>query len=256
MKHSLIFIAIICGLVSCKSRSLEVVQAKELNKPATIESVISKFDSITDFSYTVDQVWKMGSSGSGDSLTGDCEFTRIPGDTIIGAHYKLTGNNIIMLYNGDLFLSANEDNKSVMIYKLDAYPDPGYRVISPMLYFLSYNEIMNEIKERYHNRPNTIIHLNDTIIGNKDAFRVKIVQKDTVIGQNHNEIYELIAFNKETLFPVFAAKIYITPGDIISGQTIEARFSRFHYSTAASDKAYDISSIPFNIQSITQAADK
>ena len=256
MKQQLIFIAIICGLLSCKSKSHDVIQVKAVNIPATIESVFSKFDRITDFSYRVDQVWKNKSSGTSDSLTGVCEFTRIPNDTIIGAHYMLTGDNITMLYNGDLFLYADEDKKSVVIYKLADYPDPRNRVIASMFYFLSYNEIMKEIQDRYHNKPNSIIRLNDTIINNREAFRLKIIEKDTVIGQNHDEIYKLIAFDKESLFPLFAAKIYNTPGDFISGQAIEARFSLFRYSTAASNKTYDISAIPFNIQTITQANNK
>ncbi len=256
MKQDLLFITIICGLVSCKSGPQDISQVKTSDTPVTIDSLINKFDSISDFSYKVDQLWKVTPSGTSHSLSGDCEFTRIPDDTIIGAHYKLTSDNITMLYNGDLFLYSDEDKKSVMIYKLAEYPDPRNRVLSSILYYLSYNEIMNEIKKRYLNRPNSIIPLTDTVINKREALRFKLIDKDTVVGENHTEVYKLVAFDRESLIPLVATKISITTGDSLSGQTIEAKFSSFLYSTAASSKTYDINAIPFNLQTITYAEEK
>lgn len=237
--------------LSCKQQS-----NYRSNDSISVESVIKRFDELTEFSYNVDQIWKGPIPGSIDTIGGSCSFIKQKNDTLIGAYYLLAAGKITMLYNGKTFIRALTEDKSALIYNLDEYPDPLKRVTSSMLYFLSYNELLNTLKEKVKYNQKSIIILKDTIINNYSRFRLKIVEQDTIIVGNHNENYVTIIFDKETFLPMAATKTYKSPGEVYKSQTIDATFSNFQVSTSPTKRTIDLSSIPFQIQKLSYEKDK
>ena len=247
MKNLILVIFALTFTFSCKQQTNH-----RLNGSISVESVIQRFEELTEFSYNVNQIWNGPVPGSIDTTGGSCYFVKQKNDTLVGAHYLLVADKTTMLYNGKTFIRAITEEKSAVIYNLDEYPDPLGRVTSSMLYLLSYNELGNILKE---NQKNTII-LKDTIINDHSMFRLKIVEQDTIIAGNHNESYITIIFDKETLLPLVATKTNKMPGEIYKGQTIAATFSNFKVSTSPTNKTIDLSSIPFEIQKLSYAKDK
>jgi thioredoxin-related protein len=247
MKNLILVIFALTFTFSCKQQTNH-----RLHGSISVESVIQRFEELTEFSYNVNQIWNGLVPGSIDTTGGSCYFVKQKNDTLIGAHYLLVADKTTMLYNGKTFIRAITEEKSAVIYNLDEYPDPLGRVTSSMLYLLSYNELGNILKE---NQKNTII-LKDTIIDDHSRFRLKIVEQDTIIAGNHNESYITIIFDKETLLPLVATKTNKMPGEIYKGQTIAATFTNFKVSTSPTNKTIDLSSIPFEIQKLSYAKDK
>jgi thiol-disulfide isomerase/thioredoxin len=161
-----------------------------------------------------------------------------------------------VIYNGNTFIRASAEDKSAVIYNLDQFPERLRRVTSSVLYLLSYNELMQALKEKVKYDQKSIIILKDTLINNQSKFRLKLVEQDTIIDGNHNENYITIIFDKETLLPLAATKTVKTPGEIYNGQTIDANFSSFQVSISPTNKTIDLSSVPFQIQKLSYATDK
>lgn len=151
---------------------------------------------------------------------------------------------------------ADSVKKSVLIYKLSEFPSPRGRVTSVMPYYLSYNELMVDLKKRFHTNYQSIKFLTDTIINNIESTRIKIIVKDSIINKNRIENYKIITFNKSTLLPLFAIEVNRTPGGIYEESIVEARFSSFVIKTTPIDKTYDIGLIPFHIQKISYYSSK
>jgi len=248
-KYFLLILALFC-ILSCKQNSD--------HDSKTIQKVLQKYAGITEINYFVKQIWKGPFPGSVDTLSGSCAFIQDKNDTIIGAQYLLNSDRIFFSYDGSIRVMANSENKSAEISNLSDYSNLEKKnvVLSPALFVLSYYEIMNNLKERSEHNPNTIITLKDTVINDYNSFRIKIVEQDTIIDGNHNEIFITVVFDKSTLLPLIATKTRRTPGEVYKGQTIDAIFSQYEISTSATDKTYDLSSIPFQIQKLTYSKDK
>jgi thiol-disulfide isomerase/thioredoxin len=251
MKNLILLVIVLTVYLSCKQQSNH-----HSNDTFSVESVIQRFDELTEFSYKVDQIWNGPIPGSIDTIGGSCSFIKQKNDTLIGAYYLLAADKTTMLYNGKTFIRALTEDKSAVIYNLDEYPDPRRRVTSSTLYFLSYNELLNTLKEKVKYNQRSIIILKDTIINNYSRFKLKIVEQDTIIAGNHNENYVTIIFDKETLLPLAAIKTYKSPGEVYKSQTIDATFSNFQFSTSPTKRTIDLSSIPFQIQKLSYATDK
>ena len=251
MRQQLFVMVIMCGLFSCKSSPHSTLQVKKINKVVSIESLIQKFDSINDYNYKIDQSWKGSVPQSVNGFSALCSFTKFKDDSIAGSHYYLNMDNLSMVYNGDTFIYADSVKKSVLIYKLSEYPNPRSRVTQIMPYYLSYNELMVDLKKRFHSKPQTIKLLTDTIINNIESARIKIIVNDSIINKNHKENYKIITFDKSTLLPLIVTAINRTPGEMYEEQIVEAKFSSFVINTTPVDKTYDISLIPFHIQKIS-----
>lgn len=251
MKNLVLLILALTITLSCKQQSNH-----RSNDSISVGSVIQRFDELTEFSYNVDQIWNGPVPGSIDTTGGSCSFIKQKNDTLIGAYYLLASDKTTMLYYGKTFIRALTEDKSAVIYNLDEYPDPLRRVTSSVLYFLSYNELLNTLKEKVKYNQKSIIILKDTIINNYNRFRLKIVEQDTSIAGNHNENYVTIIFDKETLLPLAATKTTKSPGEVYKSQTIDATFSNFKVSTSPTKRTIDLSSIPFQIQKLSYAKDK
>jgi len=256
MKNLFPILLILLAILSCKQKKNQVSQNESNNDPIAIAKIIQRFDGLSEINYRVDQVWKGPVPGSIDSLSGYCSFINNKNDTIIAAQYLFTTDKYTTLYNGEVFIYAKPENKSAQIYNLDEYPNPRNRVTSSMLYHLSYIEVINDLKERYANKPQTIVILQDTLINNNKNARIKIVEWDTLINDIRHYQHRIIIFDKNTLLPYYVIKINSTPGEVYEGQTIEATFSQFDIKTISTNKTFDLSSIPFQIQKITYSTDK
>lgn len=251
MKNYILLILTLTVTFSCKQQSNH-----SSNDSISVESVIQRFDELTEFSYNVDQIWNGPVPGSIDTTRGSCSFIKQKKDSLIGAYYLLAAEKTTMLYNGKTFIRILTEDKSAVIYNLDEYPDPLRRVTSSMLYFLSYNELLQSLKEKVKYNQKSIIILKDTLIDNYSRFRLKIVEQDTIIEGNHNENYVTIIFDKETLLPLAATKTNKMPGEVYKSQTIDATFSNFQVNTSPTERIIDLSSIPFEIQELSYATDK
>ena len=251
MKNYFLLILVLIVSLSCKQQS-----NSRSNDSISVDKIIQRFDDLTEFSYNVDQIWYGPVPGSIDTTRGSCFFIKQKNDTLIGAHYLLASDKTIMLYNGKTFTRALIKDKSTVIYNLDEYPDPLRRITSSVLYFLSYNELLNTLKEKVKYKRKSIIILEDTIINNYSRFRLKIVEQDTIIDGNHNETYKTIIFDKETLLPLVATKFKKSPGEVYKSQAIDATFSNFKVSSSPTKRTVDLSSIPFQIQKLSYATDK
>lgn len=247
MKNHIVAILTLLSIISCQQQN---------KSPITIQKIIQKYDSLTEVSYKVKQIWKGPIPGSLDSSSGNCSFVREASDTLIGAHYLfIYDNGITQLYNGKIYVRAIEESKSAEIYKLEEYPDPLRRITSSVFYLLSVNEIINDLRESYEKKPNNIIVLKDTIINKFSRFRIKLVEKDTLINGSHVEIYSELVFDKTSCLPLFAIKTRSTPGEIYMKHITEVYFSEFKLSTDKTNEVFDLSSIPFGIDRITYASD-
>lgn len=251
MKNLILLILALTVSFSCKQQS-----NYRSNNSISIGSIIQRFDELTEFSYHIDQIWNGPIPGSIDSTGGFCSFIKQKNDTLVGAYYLLVTDKTTMLYNGKTFIRASTEDKSAVVYNLDEYPDPLTRVTTSMLYFLSYNELLNTLKEKLKFNQNNIIILKDTIINNYSRIRLKIVEQDTIISGNHNQNYITIIFDKETLLPLAATKTNKRPGEVYKSQTIYATFSNFQVSTSPTKRTIDLSSIPFKVQKLSYATDK
>jgi hypothetical protein len=247
MRNLILFILTMTVMISCKPQS-----GHRSKGSISIESIIGRYDELTEFSYDVKQIWNGPVPGSIDTVGGSCSFIKQKNDTLIGAYYLLVADKTTMLYNGKTYIRGITEDKSAIIYNLDEYPDPLRRVTSSMLYFLSYNQLLHSLKENHK----SLVILKDTILDNHNRYRLKIVEKDTIIDGNHTEIYITIIFDKETLLPLAATKTIKTPGEIYKGQTISATFSNFQVSTSPTKRTFDLSSLPFQIQKLSYAKDK
>jgi len=256
MKMRFFTLIILCGIFSCKSRPPECVQNKNDNRQVTVGEIIQKFDSISEFSYKVKQVWKSIKPVTFRELSGQCRFTKIKNDTIIGAHYLLVADRTTMIYNSKDFIYADSVDRSVLIYKLNDYPNPRNRVTAVMPYYLSYNDIMIDLKARMTRMPQSIKSLPDTLIDNKKSVRIKIIEEDTIINNYHSSVYRIIVFEKESLLPVFATKVVHAPGGIYDTQIMEARFSSYKISYNSKNDSYDMASIPFSVKKVRYSTDR
>jgi len=255
MRQNFLLLIIILILIGCRSKLAETSQVNRARRDESIEKLIQKFDSLSEYSYKVDQIWKSSEPGSDTHIAANCLFTKVLADSIVGAYYVMTGNGTSTVYNGDVFLHGDSLNKVVDIYNLVTEPNPKNRVKSPMAYYLSYNEIMLDLKDRFRSMKNSITILPDTIIGNQESFVIKIAIRNSGFFQNHEVAYEIVAFDKSTLIPVFAQQFDCKSGNDSPELVIEASFHAFDSKVTKSDRIYDITSIPFYIETISYSTD-
>lgn len=252
-KFTIIIMLIVLGIFSCKQKSNQIS-----NETISIENIIQRYDDITQVSYYVSQVWKGPMPGSIDTSYGYCSFIPVKNDSLLGCHYLVTYKNwITNLYNGDIYVNADSKDKSAKIYNLNEYDVNKQLLIikTPMLYMLSYDEIIKDLKERLKVSPVSIMVLEDTIIGKYSRYRIKTIDQDSVSNQLVIK-QNIITFDKETFLPIFVNNITRTPGGVFEGQTIDIVFSQYEISTTPTNKTLDLSSIPFEIQKLAYSTDK